>query len=114
MSKLKQNSDFIHVILNTSKTQAIAILETITKVQTDCISEIVLNLTLGNLVKLNDSVKSLIYKRRRLINILKDRKRSNLKRSSVIKSHPTVVLDTLLVVKDKLIKYVKEKYSNSL
>lgn len=114
MSKLKQNLNFIHLVVNTSKTQAIALLETVTKTQTDCVSEIILNITLGNLVKLDSNIKNLLHKRRRFINILKDRKVTNFKRSSTIKSHPQIVLNILKIAKDKLIKYVKEKYSNTL
>lgn len=104
MTRLKQNTCFIKLVVNTTTTQAIALLETITKPQTDCISEVILNLTLGNLVKLDENNRNIIHKRRRLINILKDRKKSNLKRASIIKSQPRAVLDTLMIVKDKIIK----------
>lgn len=104
MSKLKQNLNFVHLVVNTSKTQSVALLETITKPQADCVSEIVLNITLGNLVKLSDNVKAVLHKRRRVLNILKDRNRSNFKRTSVIKSHPKIVLETLKIARDKLVK----------
>ena len=104
MTRLTANSSFVKLVTNTSKTQAIAILETVTIKQTDCIGEIILNLTLGNLVKLDERVEKILHTSRRILNKLKDRKISSLKRSSIIKTHPKIVLQVLKLVRDKLIK----------
>ena len=102
MSKLKCNSSFVRLLTQTSKVQAIALLETITNKQTDCISEIVLNLTSGNIISLSEEVSEQIRKSRRILNSLKNRNLSNARRATIIKNHPKVVLESIKLVKDKL------------
>ena len=104
MSKLKCNSSFIKLVLQTSKLQAIALLETITKKQTDCISEIILNLTSGNIIRVGEEVEKQLVKSRRILNSLKNRSLSVGKRGAIIKNHPKIILDCLKLVKDKLLK----------
>ena len=41
---LQQNKEFLHLLLNTSKNQAVALLFTITKSQLDLLTEILFNL----------------------------------------------------------------------
>ena len=104
ISKISANIHFIKLLVKTSNIQAIALLETITDRQVDCVCELILNLTLGNLIKLDDSVKTNIHTKRRIINILKDREVSKRKRSNIIKSHPKIVLELIKLVKNKIKK----------
>lgn len=104
MTKLSKNSNFLKLLLNTSRIQAIAILETITNKQTDCISEIVLNLVEGNIIKLNKNIEEILQSRKRILNILKDKNICSSKRAALIKSHPQVLLKTLKLIGDKVIQ----------
>ena len=102
-SKLNCNLYSLRLLLQTSKLQAIAILETITKSQTDCVSEIILNLTLGNIVDLDENLQKQIRKSRRILNSLKNRNLSVGKRGTIIKNHPKIVLDCIKLAKDELL-----------
>ena len=104
MSNLKSNLHFIKLLLKTSKLQAIALLETVSKSQIDCIGEIILNLSLGNIIKPNEKEQKFLHKSRRIVNSIKNRNLSNNKRGSVIKTHPKIVLDLLLLSKSYLSK----------
>ena len=104
MSKLKSNLNFVRLLLQTSKVQAIALLETVSKSQTDCIGEILLNLSLGNIIKPNEKEEKLLHKSRRILNLIKNRKLSNSKRGSVIRAHPNIVLDLLALTKEYFAK----------
>ena len=104
MSKLKSNSIFVRLLLQTTNLQAIALLETVTKKQTDCISEIILNLTLGNIITLSENVEKQLHKSRRILNALKNRNISIGKRGLFIKNHPKIVLDSIRLAKDKLLE----------
>ena len=104
--KIKSNASFIRLVVHTSKFQAVALLETVTKKQTDCISEIILNLSKGNIVKLNENLKIILHKSRRILNSLKNRSLSNRRRSAIIKSHPKVVLELLKFIGKDLLNLV--------
>ena len=103
MSKLKSNSNFVRLLLQTTKLQAIALLETITKKQTDCISEIILNLTSGNIIRLDENVGKQLSKSRRILNSLKNRNISVGKRGTIIKNHLKIVLESIKLAGDNLL-----------
>ena len=101
-SRVTSNIHFLKLLIKTNNIQAIALLETITDEQVDSVCEIILNLSLGNIIKIDDTVKRIIYTKRRIINILKDRKINKRRRSNTIKSHPKVVLELMKLVKNKI------------
>jgi len=102
--RLQKNSPFLTLLITTNRVQAIAILETVDSNQTDCISEVILNFSQGNLIYLSKHVRLILYKHRKIIQTLKDRGIANSKRMNTIKSHPKIILSILKEVGKKIRK----------
>lgn len=103
-NRLHKNSAFLTLLSTTNRVQAIAILETVDLTQTDCISEIILNFSQGNLVQLKKHIRAILHKHRKIIQILKDRDINASRRMHIIKTHPKVILSIVKEVGKKIRK----------
>ena len=100
MSKrILKHKEFLHLLLNSTKDQARALLYTITPEQVSAISEIVLNLLE---LPLPNTVKTILQRRRKVFKKISDKMLSVRTRTSLIKKHMTLMLSTLHLVKSQL------------
>lgn len=101
-SRIKNNCSFIKLVLSSHRVQATALLETVSEKQADCISEIILNLYLGNLVHLTSKIKQILDSRKRIFKLLTNKNIKIKTRVETIKAHPRIILNTLKIVKKQI------------
>lgn len=105
MSKLlSTNKNFLLLLLNTERNQAIQLLKYITFKQVQVLSEIFLNLLH---LKLNNSIKSVVKKRKKIVKLLGSKTVTTKKKIKLISAHTRQVLDTLQKVKKPLLQLLK-------
>jgi hypothetical protein len=101
--RIKGNSHFLHLILNTDRDQSLALLKTLTRSQTDALTEIIYNIF--NL-PLKSNIKIQLNKRKKLYNKLTNKK-SFIIRKQLINKHRRQILQTLKLIKNNLIKVLQ-------
>ena len=105
MSKtLKKVSDFLKLLLNTTKQQVKALFYTLTPLQTTAICEIIFNLQKLPLTK---RVLKELEKRRPLLRKLSDNSLSISRRLALIQTHYRQVQQTLQLIKNELVNLVQ-------
>lgn len=98
--KLKQCREFFVILLSGNKRQGLALLDTATREQVHCISEIAHNLLS---LPLRGAVAKKIEKRQRTLRILSSKKNSYSKKSKTLYKSSKSVLDTLLAVRNEIL-----------
>lgn len=101
MSKLvKQHREFLQLLLNTSKDQAAALLDTVTPEQVHLLSEIAFNLLQ---LPLSKKGQTLINKKKTLFEFLASKKQTKEQKRKRIRKHYKYILTTLWALKQHLI-----------
>lgn len=101
MSKLvQQHRDFIHLLLNTSRDQASALLDTITPEQVLLFSEIAFNLLQ---LPLSKKGQALVNKHKKLFEFIASKKQTKEKKRIRIRKNYQHLLTTLWVLKPHLL-----------
>jgi hypothetical protein len=101
--RIKDNNHFINLLLNTNKKQSIALIKSIDRSQTDALTEIIYNIF--NL-SMNHKVLQKLNKRKALFKKVTNKK-SYSRRKQIIYKHRYQIIDTLNLVKDKLMKIIQ-------
>ena len=102
---LKKVNHFLLLLLsnNTSRNQAIALLETASPPQVLALSEIVYNIICGEL-PLDTKTKSFVKRHKKVLERLAKKTLSEKTKYRLIRQHPKLVLETLLFIKPLLLK----------
>lgn len=96
---LQQNKEFLHLLLNTSKNQAVALLFTITKSQLDLLTEILFNLLQ---LPLPLKAQRIVRKNQKVLEAISRKQTPQSKKQSLIKKHYRNILLLLWAVKNQL------------
>ena len=96
---LQQNKEFLHLLLNTTKDQAVALLFTITKSQLDLLTEIVFNLLQ---LPLPLKARRIVKKSQKVLEAISRKHTSQSRKQSLIRKHYRHILYLLWAVKDQL------------
>ena len=101
--RIKKVENYLHLLLNTSKVQARALLETSNPDQVLAISEIILNL-LENQLPVSSNLSSHIAKNLSLFKKLSRRKVTERTKYNIIRKQWKLIWNTLLLFKKNLIE----------
>lgn len=96
-----KSTHFIQLLLNCSRNQAQALLETASKEQVHTISLLIFNLT-KNLNSITAKTKALLRKHKKIINKLCDKKLAEKSKYSIIRKHWADVYNLLISAKNVL------------
>ena len=102
--KLQREKHFLELLLTTDRTQARALMETVTQSQVEALVEIFTNLMR---IKVPQRTEELLKKRQRLIKKLVNKRTNFREKYTAIRSHMRQVYDTLLSAKSKLLELLR-------
>ena len=101
---LHSNTNFLRLLLETHKKQAILLLENTTPTQTEAIAEICYNLL--DIPLPEDSQKRLVQRNTKILKKISHKKSSIKKKQKLISENPTRLYNLLKSVEDKLLTLI--------
>ena len=103
-NNIDKSKHFLHLLLSTSRLQALALLLTVTDEQIKVLTEIAYNLLQ---LPLTEKEKEIFQKRYKIFKKLSNKNTGKKSKYQLIKHYRKVILDTLLLFKHKLIEILE-------